>query len=49
MSKLDNLSFHFEYTSLDQKLKEIENLDPNMLMANLFSRKMAKLISKTMN
>ena len=28
MSKLDNPSFHFEYTSLDQTLKELEKLDP---------------------
>ena len=28
MSKLDNPSFHFEYISLDQTLKELEKLDP---------------------
>ena len=28
MLKLDNPNFHFEYTSLDQTLKELEKLDP---------------------
>ena len=30
MSKLDHPNFHFEYSSLDQKLKEIEELDPKL-------------------
>ena len=30
MSKLDHPNFHFEYSSLDQKLKEIEKLDPQL-------------------
>ena len=28
MSKLDNPNFYFEYTSLDQTLKELKKLDP---------------------
>ena len=28
MSKLDNPNFHFEYISLDKKLKELGKLDP---------------------
>ena len=28
MSKLDNPNIHFEYTSLDQILKELEKLNP---------------------
>ena len=28
ISKVDNANFHFEHTSLDQTLKELEKLDP---------------------
>ena len=28
MLKLDNPNFHFEYTSLDQTIKELKKLDP---------------------
>ena len=28
MSKVDNPNFHFECTSIDQTLKELEKLDP---------------------